>query len=177
METKRISFARIRVDKNQEETFELTQKILDVLKLQKWKEKTINPEKHFIFCRPKLGFISNKVTNNFYIMVKPEGGTSVIDIYYDLVTFGVFTKHVIDPFYNKLSEILSSKPTMDLRVIESTTYEEIEASANEKINSDNVSKETSLVAEEISRLAKLKVEGILSEEEYTKMKNELIDKM
>ena len=178
MGTKRISFARIRVDKNQKEAFELTKKILDELNLQNWKEKTINDEKYFIFCRPKISlFKFNKVTNNFYIMVKPENNTSVIEIYYDLVTFGVYTKHVIDPFYNKLSEILASKPSIHLSVIESTTYEEIEASANEKTHSDNVSADTHSVADEIAKLAKLKSEGSLSEEEFTKMKNDLIDKM
>lgn len=175
--TKRISFARIRMQKNQEESFELIKSVLDSLNIQKWKEKTINDEKHFIFCRPKLGLIHNNVTNNFYIMAKEEGKNSVIEIYYDLVTFGVYTKHVIDPFYEKLCQLLGQKPPIELEVIESTTYEEIESRANEQIYSDNVSTETHSVAEEIAKLAKLKSEGSISEEEYVKMKNELIEQM
>lgn len=177
MGTKRISFARIRINKTQEESFELIKKILDVLNLQKWKEKTINEEKHFIFCRPKLGFISNKVTNNLYIMAKPEGSNSVIDIYYDFVTFGVQTKQVIDPFYNKLCEIVSEKLEIDLKVIESTTYNEIEATANEVVRSNNTTQNANSVADEIAKLAKLKESGALTDDEFTKMKNDLIEKM
>ena len=177
MGAKRISFARIRMQENQKESFELIKNVLDSLNIQKWKEKTINEEKHFIFCRPKLGFIHNNVTNNFYIMAKEENQNSVIEIYYDLVTFGVYTKHVIDPFYEKLCQLMGNKPPIELKVIESTTYEEIESKANEKIHSDNISTETHSLAEEIAKLAKLKSEGSLSEEEYVKMKNDLIDKM
>ena len=177
MGTKRISFARIRIDKTQEESFELIKKILDELKLQKWKEKKINEEKHFIFCRPKLGFISNKVVNNFYIMTKPEGNNSVIDIYYDLVLIGVQTKPVIDPVYNKLCGILSEKLQIDLKIIESTTYEEIEESANESIRSDNSNQNVNSIADEIAKLVKLKESGALTDDEFTKMKNDLIEKM
>ena len=177
MGTKRISFARIRINKTQDESFELIKNVLDVLNLQKWKEKTINEEKYFIFCRPKLGFISNKVTNNFYIMTKSEGTNSVIDIYYDLVTFGIQTKPVIDPIYNKLCEIESEKLQIELKIIESTTYEEIEESANESIRSDNSTQNVNSVADEIAKLAKLKESGSLTDDEFTKMKNDLIEKM
>ena len=177
MGTKRISFARIRIDKTQEDSFELIKKILDELKLQKWKEKTINEEKHFIFCRPKLGFISNKVTSNLYIMAKSEGNNSVIDIYYDYVGFTIQTKDVIDPFYNKLCGTLSEKLQIDLKIIESTTYEEIEESANEIIRSDNSTQKVNSVADEISKLVKLKESGALTDDEFTKMKNDLIEKM
>ena len=49
MGTKRISFARIRINKTQDESFELIKNVLDVLNLQKWKEKTINEEKYFMY--------------------------------------------------------------------------------------------------------------------------------
>ena len=42
---KRISFARIKIDKSQQESFELIKKILDELDLQKWKEKTTDEQK------------------------------------------------------------------------------------------------------------------------------------
>ena len=181
MGTKRISFARIRINKTQDESFELIKKILDEVKLtNSWKEKTINEEKHFIFCRPKIMNFTlkpNKVTNNVYIMAKPEGGNSVIDIYYDLVTFGIQTKPVIDPIYNKLCEIESEKLQIELKIIESTTYEEIEESANESIRSDNSTQNVNSVADEIAKLAKLKESGALTDDEFTKMKNDLIEKM
>jgi hypothetical protein len=174
---KRISFARIRLNQSQQESFEISKKILDLLDLQKWKEKTINDDKQYIFCRPKMGFIKNKVTNNFYIMAKPEGSNSVIDIYFDLVTFGVVTGQVIDPFYKKLCDELSENPTIEISIIESITYEEIEATSNEEIHSDNISNSVHSVADEIAKISKLRSEDSISEEEFQKMKNELIDKM
>ena len=173
---KRISFARIRLGQNQQEAFELSKKILDLLDIQKWKEKNINEDNHYIFCRPKLGFIHNNVTNNFYIMAKPEGKNSVIEIYYDCVTFGVIGQ-LIDPFYKKLCDVLLENPTIETNIIESTTYEEIESTSNEEIHSDNVSDSVHSIADEISKISKLKSEGSISEEEFQKMKNELIDKM
>ena len=110
-------------------------------------------------------------------MAKPEGSNSVIDIYYDLVTFGIQTKPVIDPVYNKLCEIESEKLEIDLKIIESTTYEEIEESANESISSNNSTQNANSVADEIAKLVKLKDSGALTDDEFTKMKNELIDKM
>lgn len=180
MGTKRISFARIRINKTQDESFELIKKILDEVKLtNSWKEKTINEEKHFIFCRPKIMNFTlkpNKVTNNVYIMAKPEGGNSVIDIYYDLVTFGIQTKPVIDPIYNKLCQVMSNTLPIVLNMVK-LTDEELEESANESISSDNSTQNANSVADEISKLVKLKESGALTDDEFTKMKNELIDKM
>jgi len=110
-------------------------------------------------------------------MSKSEGINSVIDIYYDLVTFGIQTKQVIDPFYKKLCEIVSEKLQIDLKIIESTTYEEIEESANESISSDNSTQNVNSIADEISKLVKLKESGALTDDEFTKMKNDLIEKM
>ena len=55
--------------------------------------------------------------------------------------------------------------------------EEIESTSNEEIHSDNVSDSVHSIADEISKISKLKSEGSISEEEFQKMKNELIDKM
>jgi hypothetical protein len=177
MGTKIISFARIRIGKPQEESFELIKNILDELKLQKWKEKIIDEEKHFIFCKPKFSFISNKVVGNVYIFSKPENNNSVIDIYYDAWVFGIQTKHVIDPIYNKLCEVLSNKLPIDLNVIKSITHEEIVESANETIRSDNTTQNANSIADEIAKLVKLKESGALTDDEFTKMKNDLIGKM
>tara|TARA_Y100000590_G_scaffold462778_1_gene627791 strand:- start:704 stop:1240 length:537 start_codon:yes stop_codon:yes gene_type:complete len=174
---KRISFARIKIDKSQQESFELIKKILDELDLQKWKEKTIDEQNHYIFCRPKLGLIHNNVTNNFYIFAKPNGRNSVIDIYFDLVTFDVVTNQVIDPFHKRLSEIFREYLTMDLKILESITYEEIEATSNQDVGSSSTSDDVSSVADEIAKLAKLRTDGAISEEEFQKMKNDLIEKM
>ena len=82
-----------------------------------------------------------------------------------------------DPFYKKLCDVLLENPTIETNIIESTTYEEIESTSNEEIHSDNVSNSAHSVADEISKISNLRSEGSISEEEFQKMKNELIDKM
>ena len=57
------------------------------------------------------------------------------------------------------------------------SQEEIEATANETRASNNTSLIANSAAEEIAKIAKLKVDGLISEEEFTKMKNDIIDKM
>ena len=49
--------------------------------------------------------------------------------------------------------------------------------SKEIIQSDNTSQNANSVADEIAKLVKLKESGALTEDEFTKMKNELIDKM
>ena len=78
---------------------------------------------------------------------------------------------------NKLCEIESEKLQIELKIIESTTYEEIEESANESIRSDNSTQNANSVADEIAKLVKLKDSGALTDDEFTKMKNDLIEKM
>jgi len=57
------------------------------------------------------------------------------------------------------------------------TDEELEESANESISSDNSTQNANSVADEISKLVKLKESGALTDDEFTKMKNDLIEKM
>ena len=57
------------------------------------------------------------------------------------------------------------------------TAEAIEATDNDDRTENNISIEANSVADEIAKLAKLKADGALSEKEYTKMKNDLIEKM
>ncbi len=181
MKSRDFSFARIRISKSQEESFELIKKILDELNLQKWKIKTINEEKHFIFCRPKIFNFSlkpNKVIADVFIFSKPEGNNSVIDIYYNTMTISgtTQTNNVIDPIYNKLCQVMSNTLPKFLNMVK-LTDKEIEESANELVNSDNSTENANSVADEISKLVKLKESGDLTDDEFTKMKNDLIEKM
>ena len=48
---------------------------------------------------------------------------------------------------------------------------------NESISSNNSTQNANSVADEIAKLVKLKDSGALTDDEFTKMKNELIDKM
>ena len=61
-------------------------------------------------------------------------------------------------------------------VINIKTKEVLEL-AGKPVTAHNASNQAISVADEIAKIAKLKEEGTLSEEEYQKMKNELIDKM
>jgi hypothetical protein len=182
MKSRDFSFARIRINKTQDESFELIKKILDEVKLTNaWKEKIINEEKHFIFCKPKIFNFTlrpNKVIADIFIFSKPEGNNSVIDIYYNTMTITgtAQTNNVIDPIYNKLCQVMSNTLPIFLNMVKMTD-EELEESANESIRSDNSTQNANSVADEIAKLAKLKESGALTDDEFTKMKNDLIEKM
>ena len=168
------SFARIRLNEELDESFAL---IDDVLKEMKLKPKNVNEEKYFIHGRTKMSFLKNKFAEDFRIMAKAEGTNSVIDIYYNGIGItGPDAGTFIEPCHKKLCKIISENPPIDIEMVD-LSDEEIEETAGEVIHSDNVSDSTHSVADEIAKLSKLKADGAISEEEFTKMKNDLIDKM
>jgi len=168
------SFARIRIDKDPNEAFELIQDVLDGLKL---KPKELIKEKRFIHGKTKMSLLRNKFGEDFRILSKPEGNSSVIDIYYNGIGLtGPDKGPLIEPFYKKLSKLISNNLPIEISKLD-ISDEEILASADESVRSDNTSDSANSVADEIAKLSKLKSDGAISEEEFTKMKNELIDKM
>ena len=86
--------------------------------------------------------------------------------------FATHNQHKVE----ELKKLLPSNISI-LSLTDINCHEEIEETAGEVIHSDNVSDSTHSVADEIAKLSKLKADGAISEEEFTKMKNDLIDKM
>ena len=168
------TFARIRINKEPDKTFELIQEILDQMKL---KPKKIIKEKYFIRGKTKTSFLKNKFGQDFHIMSKPEENGSVIDIYYNGISLtGPDKSLLIEPFYKKLIKITSSDLPIEINCID-ISDEDIMMSADKNVRSDRTSVIANTVADEITKLSKLKSEGHLSEDEFTKMKNDLINKM
>jgi len=169
------TFARIFVEQSIEDALDNSIKTLEKMKL---KPKEVDNELHMIQGKTKANFLKNTWGAGFRILVKPYGNTSIIDIYFNGVslTLGPDTGGLIDKFYENLCKIISKRPQIEVSTI-SLSDTEIESTANEKIHSDNVSDSTHSVADEIAKLSKLKADGAISEEEFTKMKNDLIDKM
>ena len=168
------SFARIIIDKSPDEALKLAEVVLSKMKI---KPDELDQEKHMIKGKTKFNFLKNTWGAGFVILTKRSDNQSVIDIYSNgQGVTGADTGQLIDPFYNKLSELIANRPEMDVSVI-NMSQEEIEATANETRASNNTSKSANSLADEIVKLAKLKAEGSISGEEFTKMKNELIDKM
>ena len=168
------TFARIRINKEPDKTFELIQEILDQMKL---KPKKIIKEKYFIRGKTKTSFLKNKFGQDFHIMSKPEENESVIDIYYNGIGLtGPDKSLLIEPFYKKLIKITSSDLPIEINCID-ISDEDIMMSADKNVRSDRTSVIANTVADEITKLSKLKSEGHLSEDEFTKMKNDLINKM
>ena len=169
------TFGRIYVHKTPDEAYDVTQAILQQMKL-KIKEK--NDETFYIHSKTKLSWLKNKFATDFRILVRPNSDQSVIDIYSDVFTLtgGPDTGDIVDPFYKILANIISDQPKMDVEAIEIKT-DEIKDYAGKPITKNNASDSAISVADEIAKLSKLKEDGALSEEEFKKMKDELIDKM
>lgn len=169
------TFASIQVDRNPDECFEIIEKIIQELKI---KPKEIIKEKKYLHGKTKLSFLKNKFGEDFRILSKPRENHSVIEIYYNGVVFPIRPDEgpLVKPFYKKLCNIISSKPPIEV-TLRDISDDEIKNSANERVHSDNISDMTHIVADEIAKLAKLKAEGEITEEEYEQLKNHLIDKM
>ena len=169
------TYARINLSESPEEAYRLTQVILDKLK---FKPKEKDDEKFYIHSKTKLSWMKNKFATDFRIIVRPENSNSIIDIYSDVFTLtsGPDPSYIVDPFYHMLCQLISDQPPMDVSIVE-IKKEEIKELAGKPVNTHNASNEAISVADEIAKISKLKEDGVLSEEEFTKMKNELIDKM
>ena len=123
-------------------------------------------------------FFKNSWGAGFCILTKKHGSQSAIDIYFNGVSLdgSPDTGGLIDKFYEKLCKITSTSPEIKVSVV-SMSDEEIDATSNEVVHADGVSDNTHSIADEIAKLSKLKADGAISEEEFSKMKNDLIDKM
>lgn len=74
----------------------------------------------------------------------------------------------------RLNEVLDESFTLiDIDI----SNEEIKETSGEIIHSDNVSDNTHSVVNKIPKLSKLKSDGVISEDEFVRMKNDLIDNM
>ena len=82
----------------------------------------------------------------------------------------------IRPFHEKLCKLLPGNPDMDVDLVD-VSDEEIEESSNEVARADNTSNRANAVADEIAELSKMRSEGRMSKEEFTRRKNDLIDSM
>jgi uncharacterized membrane protein len=168
------TFARIILKENPEDALDITEETLEKMKLT---PKEINDDLYMIKGKTKANFLKNTWGAGFCILTKKYDDQSVIDIYYNGAGLsGPDTGGMIDKFYDKLCEIISIRPEIQVSVV-SMSDEEIEATANKVVHADGVSDNTHSIADEISKLSKLKAEGAISEEEFSKMKNDLIDKM
>jgi predicted Zn-dependent peptidase len=168
------TFARIFLKENQENALDIVEETLEKMKLT---PKEINDELHLIKGKTKANFLKNTWGAGFCILTKKCENQSVVDIYFNGAGLnGPDTGGMIDKFYDKLCKIISTKPEVEVSVV-SMSDEEILKTANENIRQDNTSDGANSVADEIAKLSKLKADGAISDEEFTKMKNELIDKM
>ncbi len=166
---------RINLNKSSDEAYRLVQSTLNSLK---FKPKEQDDEKLYIHSKTKLSWLKNKFATDFRITVRPQGNDSIIDIYSDAfsVTGGADPSYIVDPFYHTLSQLIADQPPMDVDVVE-IKKEQIKEMSGTPVNVDNVSDAAISVADEIAKISKLKEDGVLSEEEFQKMKNDLIDKM
>lgn len=169
------TFARIKIDKSIDEALRLAEVALTKTNPQHYE---VDKEKKMFKGKTKFSWLKNTYGAGFTILIKQLGNQSIIDIYSNgwVGNYKPETKPLIDPFYNNLSDLISNRPEMDVSVVK-MSQEEIEATANETRLSNNTSETANSLANEIAKLVKLKKDGTISEEEFTKMKNDLIDKM
>jgi len=169
------TFARIILEKNMDDASDIAEESLEKMKLT---PKEINDELYMIKGKTKANFFKNSWGAGFCILIKKHGKQSAMDIYFNGVSLNGSpdTGGLIDKFYEKLCKITSTTPEIKVSVV-SMSDEEIDATANEVVHADGVSDNTHSIADEISKLSKLKADGAISEEEFSKMKNDLIDKM
>ena len=169
------TFARILVEGNTNDALDIAEDSLEKMKIH---PKEINDELHMIKGKTKANFFKNSWGAGFCILTKEHGNQSAIDIYFNGVSLNGSpdTGGLIDKFYEKLCKITSTTPEIEISVV-SMSDEEIDATSNEVVHADGVSDNTHSIADEIAKLSKLKADGAISEEEFSKMKNDLIEKM
>ena len=169
------TFARILVEGNTNDALDIAEDSLEKMKIH---PKEINDELHMIKGKTKANFFKNSWGAGFCILTKEHGNQTAIDIYFNGVSLNGSpdTGGLIDKFYEKLCKITSTTPEIEISVV-SMSDEEIDATSNEVVHADGVSDNTHSIADEIAKLSKLKADGAISEEEFSKMKNDLIEKM
>ena len=169
------TFARILVEGNTNDALDIAEDSLEKMKIH---PKEINDELHMIKGKTKANFFKNSWGAGFCILTKEHGNQSAIDIYFNGVSLNGSpdTGGLIDKFYEKLCKITSTTPEIQVSAV-SMSDEEIDATSNEVVHADGVSDNTHSIADEIAKLSKLKADGAISEEEFSKMKNDLIEKM
>ena len=169
------TFARILVEGDANDALDIAEDSLEKMKIH---PKEINDELHMIKGKTKANFFKNSWGAGFCILTKKHGNQSAIDIYFNGVSLdgSPDTGGLIDKFYEKLCKITSTTPEIQVSAV-SMSDEEIDATSNEVVHADGVSDNTHSIADEIAKLSKLKADGAISEEEFSKMKNDLIDKM
>ena len=169
------TFARILVEGDANDALDIAEDSLEKMKIH---PKEINDELHMIKGKTKANFFKNSWGAGFCILTKEHGNQSAIDIYFNGVSLNGSpdTGGLIDKFYEKLCKITSTTPEIQVSAV-SMSDEEIDATSNEVVHADGVSDNTHSIADEIAKLSKLKADGAISEEEFSKMKNDLIEKM
>ena len=169
------TFARILVEGDANDALDIAEDSLEKMKIH---PKEINDELHMIKGKTKANFFKNSWGAGFCILTKKQDNQSAIDIYFNGVSLNGSpdTGGLIDKFYEKLCKITSTTPEIEISVV-SMSDEEIDATSNEVVHVDGASDNTHSIADEIAKLSKLKADGAISEEEFTKMKNDLIEKM
>ena len=168
------TYARITINKPTDETLRLVEIALTKTNPLRYE---LDQEQNMFKGKTKFSWSKGTYGTEFVILIKRLGDQSIIEIYSNGWTGNLKpdTKPLIDPFYNKLSELIANRPEMDVSVV-NMSQEEIVATANKTRTSNNTESVNSL-AVEIAKLAKLKAGGTITGEEFTKMKNDLIDKM
>ena len=167
---------RITLNKSSDEAYKLVQRILYILNL---KPKDQDDGKLYIHSRTKANFFKNSWGTDFRITVRPQGNDSIIDIYNDALstfTLSADPSYIINPFYHTLSQLIHEQPPMDVDVSQ-LKKDQIKEISGTPVNVNTFSDATLSVADEIAKITKLKEEDAISEEEFQKMKNDLIEKM
>ena len=155
-------------------TFVLIQQALDKMKL---KPKKLIRETHLVYGKTKTSMIKNRFGENFYVIAKVAGDGSAVDIYYNGREFtGPDTKAFAVPFHKEMNELVSCDPITNVRLVDISDAD-IEESAHKPVRPDNTPDAVNSVAKEIARLSRLRSEKKISDEEFTRLKNELIDKL
>ena len=128
------SLGRISVQMTQDEALATSEEIINELKFN---INNVDSQKHMIQGKTKLSLIKNKFAVKFWILTKPAGSGSVIDVYYaGRGVMGVDAGALINPFYKKLDKKLNSSPEMQTMLL-TMTEDEIESTTNQMITLDS----------------------------------------
>ncbi len=122
------SFARIKLEKSSDESLDLAVNSLLKIKTQ---QMALDEKLHMIKGEIKLGFKDRYNYHEFFILTRPNGKHSVIDIWFshfDLVN-GPIEDTFIRPFYENMCNLTSSHPEFIID-ISTFTDKEIEKLAN-----------------------------------------------
>ena len=125
------SFARIKLEKSSDESLDLAVKSLLKIKTQKM---GLDERLHMIKGEIKLGFREAYHYHEFFILTRPAGKHSVIDIWFSQLDFGgPRIDTFITPFYENICDLTSSHPEFIVD-ISTFTDKEIEELSNDSIS-------------------------------------------